>query len=203
MLKGKIPCQAVSNKLEIFNLAEKFAFVRRLEMVLVAKRIFFKKIAIISQGQSPKIRGTLCNIPVENIFDIYILPRPADNNCLIIVKLKRKVEYKGHVISESVRPHFLKRLLLYLKENNFLYSNIQVNLENIPKVLLPLNQQDSIAQLLVDIANPIEIVLKNKPDSIDRKNEEDEFQSSAYETTLICGNTCKSELKKAHSVAPG
>ena len=108
------------------------------------------------------------------------------------MKLKRKVEHKVKVIFESVRPHFLKSLLLYLEENTFLYSNIQVNLENIHKVLLPLDQEDSIVQSLSDIDNPIEIVLENTPASTERKNEEDEFQSPAYETTLVSGNTCKS-----------
>ena len=37
MLKGQIPCQAVSNKLEIFNLLENMTSVKRLERVLVAK----------------------------------------------------------------------------------------------------------------------------------------------------------------------
>lgn len=38
--------------------------------------------------QSPKIRGTVSNIPVENVVDNYVvLPVLADSNGLIIVKL--------------------------------------------------------------------------------------------------------------------
>ena len=100
----------------------------------------FKNIAILSKDQSSKIRGTLCNFPIENVVGNYnILPRPADSNVLIIVKLKRKVRNKDHVILESVRPHFSKSLLLYMKQNNFLYSDVKVDLENIPKVLLHLD----------------------------------------------------------------
>ena len=40
-LKRKIPCQALSNKLEVFNLPEKLTFVIKLKRVLVAKRILF------------------------------------------------------------------------------------------------------------------------------------------------------------------
>ena len=59
MLKRIIPCQAVSNKLEIFNLSKKkLASIRRLERVLVT-RILFNKVAIMSKGKLPKIRGTI------------------------------------------------------------------------------------------------------------------------------------------------
>ena len=125
MLKRKIRCLAVGNKLEIFNLPENFLSVRILGRVLVAKRILFKKVAIMSKRQSPKIRGSVSNIPVENLVNNYIvLPVLADSNGLIIVKLKRRIQYKSHVIFEFVRPYFLKSLLLSLKEKNFQYNDI-------------------------------------------------------------------------------
>ena len=70
----------------------------------------------------------------------YQLPILADSNGLVIVKFKRKVQYNGDVIL------FLKSLLLYMKENKFLYNDIQVNLENILE-----------AWLLSDIDNPVEM----------------------------------------------
>ena len=67
------------------------ASVRKLESVLVSKRILFKKAATISKEQSPVIRDTVCNILIENVVDNYnILLRPADSFGLIIAKLKRK-----------------------------------------------------------------------------------------------------------------
>ena len=39
--KKKIPCQSVSNKLEVHHLPEHFTNVRKLEKVLIAKREFF------------------------------------------------------------------------------------------------------------------------------------------------------------------
>ena len=78
----------MGNKLEIFSLPENFSSVRTLGRVLVAKRILFKKVAIMFKRQSPKIRGTVSNIPVENVVDNYIvLPILADSNGLIIVNL--------------------------------------------------------------------------------------------------------------------
>ena len=56
------------------------------------------------KGKSLKIKGSICNIPVSEVdVNCNMLPRPSDNNVLIIVKLKRKLEYKGHVVFEAVR----------------------------------------------------------------------------------------------------
>ena len=63
--------------------------------------------------------------------------------------------------------------------------------------MLHLHEENSIAQLLCNIYNLIKIVLKNKPDSTERKNKGDEFQSSSNETTLVSGKTCGSELEEA------
>ena len=57
------------------------------------------------KGKSLKIKGSICNIPVAEVdVNCNILPRPADSNGLLIVKLKRKFEYKIHLIFEAVRP---------------------------------------------------------------------------------------------------
>ena len=58
--------------------------------------------------------------------------------------------------------HFNHAMIFFLRESNFLYSDIQVNLESVLKVLLFLDQEDSIAQLLSDIDNSIEIVMNQK-----------------------------------------
>ena len=51
-----------------------------------------------------------CNLP---LFDIdstsNSLPRPTDNDGVIVVKLKRKVGYHGHVLYEPVRPRTIER----------------------------------------------------------------------------------------------
>lgn len=54
----------------------------------------FKKISIVLKDQSSKLKGSICNIPISEIdANCMILPRPADSNGLIVVKLKRKVKY--------------------------------------------------------------------------------------------------------------
>ena len=43
------------------------------------------------KGRSPKLKGSICN-------------DGADSNGLVIVKLKRKLNYQGHVYFQAVRP---------------------------------------------------------------------------------------------------
>ena len=99
-----------------------FRDLRGLERVLVAKRILFKKITVMPKGQSPKVKGSICNIPISEIDNnCNSLPRPADSNGVIIVKLKRTA---GHGLFEPVRPRLIESLLQYLKKHNDLYRNI-------------------------------------------------------------------------------
>ena len=114
-----------------------FRGVRRLERVLVTKRILFKKVAIMPKDQSPKVKGSICNIPISEIDNnCNSLPRPADSNGVIIVKLKREATYRGHVLFEPVIPRLIESLLQYLKKHNHLYRNIEIDIENIPEELL-------------------------------------------------------------------
>ena len=86
------------------------------EKVLIPKCILFKKVAIMPYGKTEKFTGTICNVPVDNIDVTNLLLRTADSNGVVIVKLKLKVEYRGHVLFETVRPGFLRRILSYLKQ---------------------------------------------------------------------------------------
>ena len=62
-------------------------------------------------GEFAKIKGSIYNIPIEAANICNILPRPADSNKFIVVKLKGDLKYRGYVYFEPVRP----RCLNYLK----------------------------------------------------------------------------------------
>ena len=74
------------------------------------------------------MKGAICNVPVEIIDTTTSLPRIANNNGIVLVKLKRKLEYNGHVYFESVRPQFINDLLHYLKINNHLYLYLYLSI---------------------------------------------------------------------------
>ena len=98
-----------------------FERIRKLEKVLIAKRILFKEVTIMPCGQMEKITGTICNIPIDNIDVINLFPKTVDSNGLVIVKLKHEVEIRDHVLFEAVRPDFLRRLLSYLKKKIIIF----------------------------------------------------------------------------------
>ena len=130
--KNLIPEQSVKNNLGIDDFPPEFQGIRRLETVLISRRILFKKIAIMPKGQSPKLKGCICNVPI-NVKDVVnTLPRQVNANDIVSVKLKRKLEYRGHVLFETVRPDFVFQLLHFLKNNNPLYSDIEINFLNFP-----------------------------------------------------------------------
>ena len=59
------------------------------------------------KGQQRKIRGAICDIPVECDQTYNILPRPPERSGIILLKLKRKLELRGHVYFQAVRPQII------------------------------------------------------------------------------------------------
>lgn len=54
------------------------------------------------KGQAPKLKGVICNVKVDERDIFNTLPLLADNNGLVIAKLKKKLHYRGHVYFVSV-----------------------------------------------------------------------------------------------------
>ena len=93
IIKKRSPCQAVSYKLDVEVAPKQLQSLRKLEKVLISKRIMFKKVAIMhGKREFAKIKGNISNIPAETDSVCYVLPRPVNNNGLVIVKLKRHFE---------------------------------------------------------------------------------------------------------------
>ena len=83
-----ISFQTVCNLLEVCELSKEFGFIKKPERVPIARRLLFKRISIMSKGKSPKFKSALCNIPIYLLDVCNTLPRPADSNGIVIVKLK-------------------------------------------------------------------------------------------------------------------
>ena len=63
------------------------------------------------KGQFAKIKGAICNVNIEADTICNILPRGIYSNGLIMLKLKRKLCYRGHVLFKSVRPDLVQAVL--------------------------------------------------------------------------------------------
>ena len=96
------------------------------------------------KGQSPKVKAAICSIPIHTDDVVNILPGGTYSNGLIMVKLKKKLSYRGHFYFEQVCPEIALTDLEYLKENSHLYCNIETNTTQIPPELLSLQTEMEI-----------------------------------------------------------
>ena len=129
--KNKTPCQAVYNNLALDDVPPELANLEKLEQILVSQRIVFQKIIVMPKGQQRKIRGAICNVPVSCEETCLVLPRPPDSSGIVMLKLKRKLQFRGHVYFQAVRPEVVLHALQWLKRNNELYETVAINLQNI------------------------------------------------------------------------
>ena len=138
--KGQVPCQAVYNKLMVDELPIELGCLEKLEQILIAQRIVFEKIIVMPKGQQRKIKGAICNVPVDCDQTCNVLPRPPEMSGIIMLKLKRKLAFRGHLYFQAVRPDIVLRALHWLKVNNPL-TEIDRNLSELQ--LQPISENDS------------------------------------------------------------
>ena len=89
----------------MFEFPQELKQIQSFEKVFIARRLLSKKVTILRIGQSPKLKDVICNVPIDRVDVWNSLSRTAYSNVIIIVKLKRKLQYKGHVYFEPVGPN--------------------------------------------------------------------------------------------------
>ena len=116
------------NKLLVDEIPSELKCLEKLEQILIAQRLLFQKIVIMPKGQQRKIKGAICNVPVDCDQTCNVLPRPPE---IIMLKLKRKLSFRGHVYFQAVRPDIILNALNWLRDNNPFYGSITINIKNI------------------------------------------------------------------------
>ena len=58
-----------------------------------------------------------------------------------MLKLKRKLEFRGHVYFQAVRPQFVLNALNWLRVHNPLYHNITIDISGLGNDLTPYHEQ--------------------------------------------------------------
>ena len=161
------------------------------------------------KGKSLKIRSSICNILVSKVdVNCNMLPRPAYSNGFIIVKLKHKLEYKGHVVFEAVRPDAVIQFLEFLRSHNDLYSDIEINPANIPVDILGLHrfktEEDAIYSKLVKcLDEPVEMQLESSLGEETLDDPLSEVRTPSMETTFLSELPSACEMEEGIVVAPG
>ena len=86
------------------------------------------KLVKLPRGKQRGIKGAAVNVPADLGLACTLLPRiPDDDAHIISLKLKRKLEYKQAYLHDTIRPEKVLAALHYLKNNNPLYLDIEIN----------------------------------------------------------------------------
>ena len=79
------------------------------------------------KGQTPKMHGSVVNVPVNVSETCNHLPREGNCEEVILVKLKGKLSFKGHVYFEAVRPRIVRAALWFLQKVNPRYQDVLIS----------------------------------------------------------------------------
>ena len=86
--------------------------LNRIERIFIARRILFKNVTITPTGQCPKLKGAICNTPIDTSDITSVLLHGANKSGLIMVKLKHKLSFQGHLCFSPVSPDLFIWLFL-------------------------------------------------------------------------------------------
>ena len=125
--KGKVPGQAKYNNLALKPIPEELSSLNSMEIMLISKRIPFMKLVSLPRGKQIAIHGPAVNVPTNMDTICNLLPRIPSEAQLVPFKLKRKLQYKGHYMYQTIRPDKIMIALNWLKDNNEHYSDIEIN----------------------------------------------------------------------------
>ena len=114
VIKGKLPCQAVVNNMYVDEIHTELSPLEKLEQILIAQWTLYEKIMVMPTGQHRKIKGATYNVPVECDQTCNQLPHPLDRPGIIMLKLKRKFRFWGHVCFQAVQPELIQQVLNWL-----------------------------------------------------------------------------------------
>ena len=84
------------------------------------------------------MKGAICNVPTECDLTCNQLPRPPDRSGMIMLKLNRKLQFRGHIYFQAARTELIQQVLNWLKVHNPSYKDILVDINNIDSNLTTL-----------------------------------------------------------------
>ena len=125
--RGVLPAQAKANNLNLDDIPMELSDLNPLEIRLISLRIPFMKMVALPCGKQRAIHGPVVNVPTDLTPVCTLLPRLPSQTQMVPMKLKRKLCYKGHYMYQYVRPAKVLAALQWLKLNNSLYKDVEIN----------------------------------------------------------------------------
>ena len=123
---GRLPTQSWANDLQLDDIPPALQGLRPLDIRLISQRIPFMKLVALPRGGQKAIHRSAVNVPSKLQSITTLLPRLPETAEVFALKLKRKLAYKGHYMYEYVRPKHVMDALIWLKQHNPLYKNIEI-----------------------------------------------------------------------------
>ena len=100
--------------------------------------------------QLPKLKAVICHLALDVFNASNTLPRTAYSNGVVIMKSKRKLQYRDHVYFELMGRNFIQRLQQFFKQNNSLYHDIAIYLYNVSIEFHQEINQDNLPHNMLD-----------------------------------------------------
>ena len=122
-----MPLQAKANGLTLCPIPPELSGLNLLELRLISLRVPFMKMVALPSGKQRSIHGPAVNVPSKVDTVCTVLPRLPSQTELIPLKLKRKLTYRGHYMYNYITPEKVLNALRWLKANNLLYADIEIN----------------------------------------------------------------------------
>lgn len=91
------------NNLQLEKNPQELKDLNSLEVAFISRRLPFMKLLALRRGKQKCVHGCVVNIPVEPEDSVSILPRVASSASIVLVKLKRKLQYRGHVFLQNIK----------------------------------------------------------------------------------------------------
>ena len=124
---GRVPAQSKANRMALDEIPDELKDLNNLELHIICKRILFMKLVKLPRGKQKGIKGAAVNVPADLGPACKLLPRLPPDAHIISLKLKRKLEYRQAYLHDTIRPEKVITALHYLKNNNPLYTDIEIN----------------------------------------------------------------------------
>ena len=188
--KNKMPTQAEANNLQFDDVPEALQYLCPLEESLISQRLPFMQIAILPRGGQKGIRGAVVNVPARLDTIAKTLPRMPMTCGLVPVKLKKKLEYRGHSMYQSIRPDVVLHALHTLKENNPLYEDVDLDTDWLNKCM---EEEEELCAALIEAEQQLNTSDEESEEESPEKSsddKEDDTEENAERLRGIPYNTC-------------
>ena len=151
-------------------------------MSLLCKMLLFQKAVIMAKGQSLKLVSTVVNIPLDANETFNKLLNCYD---IVLMKLNKKLIYKGRVFFEPVSPENVCGVKALIKQRNHFYKDIKIEIDSTPSSFCYFNESNEI----VDNTHEDKKVIDFSVEGEDRDHNENENRNPLYEHSYIENET--------------